>query len=269
MQWEAVQSARSHKCAKSMQAVARGMKASIDHASLYSLAWFCFNETHQHPLLEGQGARTWDDFVFMLAHLEGTEEERTDDIPDEIKNLPRWYQPAVEGIEFRLEAWNNSTDEDRLVEVMKDLIGEPSVADQLTKDLQIEVAAAVALSRIDEPTDRQVEWWARRVYVVANAMNGRVGRLLERHRPEAVREIREMLELASNDRTDPESEEPIAVPKMVQDALAVGLALEDAPDPSKPKRTNRPSTPKEPDLDELDLPPPVVHRSRDLNTGSE
>ena len=113
-QWEAVQSARNRNCAASLEAVARGMKASIDHASLYSQSWFCFNEVHQRPLMD---ARVKDEREFerLLTHFEGPEEKR-EDLPDEIKKFPRWYQPAVDGIEHRESVrlktvtWNDTTE---------------------------------------------------------------------------------------------------------------------------------------------------------------
>ena len=102
-QYEAVQMARNRQCADSLDAVRAGMKASIDHATLYSQSWFCFNEVHQRPLMEAQ-AESWEDFRRLAEHFEGPADMREEQ-SEETKRLPPWFRPAADGIEYRLEAW--------------------------------------------------------------------------------------------------------------------------------------------------------------------
>ncbi len=281
LQWLAVQAARQHKCAESLETVGKAMKNSIDHASLYSQAWFCFNETHQRPLIEGK-AETWEDFIFLLEHFEGAlnaKDEQTEDI----KKLPVWFRPAPDGIEFRLQQWNDTDRDNRIREVMADRLGEPTLADHLANDVLLELAAAEGLAAVEEPNDRVIAWWARRVYVVSASMNGRIGRLLENHRPELVTEIRERLKRIATPQLpdveelppveNPEGEdvevepppepEPIPVPEMVAKAYEVGSGSAEAPDPTKPVKRTGPVKPKEPELEDLtDVPDAVIHRGR-------
>lgn len=257
-QWEAVQYARAHDCERALDAVAKGMGLSVDHATLYSQAWFCFNEIDQRPLIEARVER-WEDFTFLLPHFEGAPEDRQAIEDDETRKLPHWYRPAIGGIEYRLEAFQRSTREDRLAEVIADLLGEPTVADHLAHDLLLEALAAEGLSRLDEPNERVIEWWARRVYVVTAAMNGRVGRLLETHRPEVVPLIRELLEAATTPRPLPPPSEddeappdPIPVPAPVLQAREVALGLAPPPTVAKAVVKPKPVVPQEPDLSAYD-----------------
>jgi len=251
LQWEAIQAARNNRCSEALDTVAKAMEASIDHAGLYSQAWFCFMENHQRALRDGQGAKTWQDFPFILDHFEGPPEQRDRDEP-ELAKLPRWFWPAAGGLEYRLEAWENSSRKDKFVDVMADLRGEPTATDELLADVWMEANAAVGLSKVEDPNDKVVEWWARRVYVTARALNGRTGRLIESHRPEALQPLRDMLAEATTAR-EPEEEgaKPIPVPDSIMEAYNVGMGLEDAPDPLKPRRKGPPPPPKEPDLDAL------------------
>jgi len=268
LQWEAVQAARNHECRAAVEAVAAGMRMSVDHATLYSQAWFCFNDTHQRPLAERK-VRDWQDFVFLIPHLEGPPEDRDEYLDEKAKKFPRWYQPAVNGIEFRLESWSQSNDKDKMNLVLVDLLGEPTVADHLAKDILLEAYAAEGLARIEDPDQRVIDWWARRVYVVASALNGRIGRLLEAHRPELVPQIREMIERAT---TAPElteaqianGETPRQIPPVIQQAYEVGIGLQPAPDAVKRTTARvRPEIYEPTDEDLLDDRDTKVYRPKD------
>lgn len=269
-QWEAVQKARNHQCAESLDSVRRGMKASIDHATLYSQSWFCFNDVHQRPLADAE-LESWEDFPRLMEHFEGSREKR-DELPDEIKRLPRWFQPPVDGIEYRLVAWRDYDEKDRMGPVMFDLIGAPTVADQLARDVLLEAQAAVALSKVEDPNDKVIDWWARRVFYATQAMNGRVGRLLEDNRPELIPVIEGLIEEATTERepdeTDPPNTRAKPVPQVVTDAWETAKGLRDKPDPKRVSRNTGPARPLEPDLEGLDLDPARVHRPGELVTES-
>jgi len=272
VQWVSVQAARNKRCAKALDEVQKGMSTSIDYAALYRGAWLCFVDTHQRPL-EQASVQQAEDFIFVLPHFEGAPEERETQLSDpEIAKLPEWYQPAVDGIEFRLERYADSNQSDKLVDVLNDQFGEPTVADQLAKDIHMVALAAVGLSRVetdDEHLQRKVTmWWARRVYVATRAMNGRAGRALERHRPELIPEIRALLQEATTPRELPD-ETTTTVPDEV--VLAKDVALGNAPAPTA-KKTVKPTyvPPKEPDLSDLEdeLGPTKVERAGDPNFGN-
>jgi serine/threonine protein phosphatase PrpC len=217
-QWAAVQAARNHNCPKALDVVTKGMFVSIDHATLYASSWFCFNETNQRPLALAE-VDHWKDFGFLLPHFEGSQERREQVETDEQRELPLWYRPAVGGIEYRLEAWAGSGADDLMADVLADLLGEPAVADDLSKDLLLEATAAAGLSQIEEPDSAAIQWWARRVYVTARALNGRPGRMLEAHRPEVLPRIRALLDIATTPRELPEEDladgetEPVPAPE--------------------------------------------------------
>jgi serine/threonine protein phosphatase PrpC len=198
-QWAAVQAARNRDCAKALDVVKNGMLVSMDHAPLYDSAWKCFNDTHQRMLAQAEVERP-EDFSFLVHHFEGPPDEREERESAEVKALPIWFRPAVGGIEYRLEAWSKSGPEDLMIEVLADLIGEPSVADHLARDLLMEAEAAAGLSRVEDPDEQVIDWWARRVFVTTRAMHGRPGRLLEQHRANVVPRIRALLAEATTPR---------------------------------------------------------------------
>ena len=174
---------------------------SVDHAQLYEQAWYCFNNTHQRPLAQAEAAH-WEDFSFLVHHFEGTPEEREARLTPLDMRRPIWHRRAVGGVEYRMEKWSGSLAEDLLADVLNDIVGEAIVADHLVKDVLMEAEAAVGLSRVENPNPRVINWWARRVYVTAWAMHGRIGRLIEQHRPEMVPVINALLEEAT--RAQPE-----------------------------------------------------------------
>lgn len=266
LQWEAVQSARNKDCAESLDAVRRGMVVSIDHATLYTQAWFCFNESRQRPLEEAR-IDSQREFYYQLPNFEGEPKDRAEQLdpsdPEGKKtmaHLPAWYRPAVDGIEYRLEAWENSDDEDLMAEVMTDQFGDPTVADHLAKDILLEVAAAEGLSRFDERSEDIIEWWARRVYVVSRAMSGKIGRQLELHRPDLVPRILETLDRATQP-YETKSGRTVPVPEVVLRARRVGEGEEPPPTvKAKTKVKVKPIT--EPSLEDLTDGKPVIHRGK-------
>ncbi|MCB9676011.1 MAG: serine/threonine-protein phosphatase [Alphaproteobacteria bacterium] len=225
-QFVAVQAARDHKCAESLDAVQEAMALSPDHAKLYSQAWFCFQESHARQLVNSK-VENYEQFAELESHFRGWPEFGDPEDLEwtaEDKRLPLWYRPARDGVEYRLEAWASSSEDDLMREVMIDLKGEPSIADDFAADVLVEAQAAVALSRAEPRTPDIEEAWARRVYVVSSALKGRVGKLLRTHRPELVPQLEEMLETA----TTAQAEGP-AVPGNIAKAHKVGTGEEPPP----------------------------------------
>jgi hypothetical protein len=251
LQFQAVDASRRRDCPAALAAVQKGMReVSIDHATLYKGAWFCFNEAYQRRLEQAE-AVTWDDFTYQLPHFEGPPETKAAAIREnkDLEKLPSWYRPAVGGLGYRLEQFSADPQMD---EVLVDLFGEPTIADHLAKDLHMEALAAVGLSRIP-PDDREPvmeEAWARRVYVLASALKGRPGRLLDAHRRELIPELRALLDEATTQRMGPDGDLR-EVPKMVLEARQV--AEGNLPPPTQKKITApKPVDPRllEPDLGE-------------------
>ena len=257
VQFSAVSAARNKECAKALHEVQRGMEISIDYARLYNQAWLCFADAHQRPL-EQAHVVYWEDFRYIVPHFEGTPEERRGALEEdpELKNLPEWYRPAVDGVEFRLERYAESNDNDKLVDVLNDQFGEPTVADQLAVDLHLVALAAEGLSRVNDPSDEAVQWWARRVYVATRALNGRVGRTIDRHRHEMIPVIRELLKEASEPR-QLHGGGMSTVPEVVLLARDVGLAKVALP--AKTVATKEVYVaPTEPTLEELEVDEPAT-----------
>ena len=163
---------------------------------------------------------------------------------------------------------------DLLADVLSDIVGESVVADHLVKDVLMEAEAAVGLSRVKNPNPRVINWWARRVYVTATAMHGRIGRLIEQHRPEMVPIINALLDEATRPQPerlqsmreamadDPNAETLIeqqwdetGLPKSVAlaQATALGLAmpeLEPEPEVAPKPAVRRAPQPKAPKVEE-------------------
>lgn len=273
VQYQSVQAARNKRCAQSLAEVQQGMSMSVDYAALYRGAWLCFVDVHQRPL-EQASVEGPQDFIFVLPHFEGPPEERQAQARDpELAKVPEWFRPAVDGIEYRLEAYLVSDQSDKLVDVLNDQFGEPTVTDQLARDLHLVALAAEGLSRAETDDGFLQEkvrmWWARRVYVATRAMNGRVGRAIERHRPELVPEIRELLERATSPRSDADGNE-IPVPEMVIQARDVGLGAAPPPSVIKAKKAAY-VPPKELDFSDLDddAGSATVQRAGEPNFGTD
>jgi len=270
VQWVSVQAARNKQCARALSEVQRGMSTSIDYAALYRGAWLCFVDTHQRPL-EQASVETWEDFIYVLPHFEGAPEERRAQLEEDptLEEVPEWYRPAIDGIEYRLERFGESTDNDRLVDVLNDQFGEPTVADQLAKDVHMVALAAAGLARVPEPNERVVNWWARRVFVATKAMHGRAGRAIERHRPELIPVIRDLLREATSPRTLDDGT-VVEVPEPVLEAREV--ALGNQPPPTEKKKAEPVYVPpKEPELSDLedDVGPTEIRRPGNPNFGND
>ncbi len=67
---KAVRAARNHRCREALDTVRGAIQRSIDYASLYSVAWFCFNDTDQATLAHARAA-TYEAFLPLLPHFEG------------------------------------------------------------------------------------------------------------------------------------------------------------------------------------------------------
>lgn len=226
LQYEAVSAARRRDCPTAMAAVQEGMRdVSIDYATLYRGTWLCFNEAHQRKL-EQDESPTWGDFVYQLVHFEGAPEAMAaaSDRDPTRRRYPRWFRDPVGGIEYRLKQY---AEDEQMVDVLDDLIGNASIADHLAKDVHLEALAAVGLSRVPpaERTPAQIDSWARRVYFTAWALRNRPGRLLDAHRKELVLELRELLDDATS---SPEGTS-WPVPKVVAQARLVGEGHAPAP----------------------------------------
>lgn len=242
-QFVAVQAAREKECGKSLDYVWEAMRISPDYAQLYSQAWLCFNSVHAAPL---QVARITEPRRFgdLETHFRGWPPpgEPEIDWTDAAKRMPLWFRPALGGVEYRLEAWARSSDDDRMRKVMVDLKGEPTVTDELATDLWVEASAARALSEAEDLTPELEEAWARRVFVIASALEGRIGVLLRTHRPELVPQFEEVIKLVAEGEN---------VPRDVTTALKVARGEMDPPHLRKvrPQPTEVQPTLKEPDLD--------------------
>jgi protein phosphatase len=252
-----VQAARDRKCAESLTAMQEAMDVSSDNAKLYSQVWYCFNDAHSKPL-DGRSLADPASFAELEQHFRGWPAPGEDTIQwtPEDKKVPLWFRQAPGGLEHRLEFWAESNEDDLMREVMTDLKGEATVTDDLARDIWMEAAAAVALSKVEDPDDATTEAWARRVYVTARALGGRTGRLLKTHRPELVPKLEEMLAEAT---TVPEDAK---LPGDVEKALAVGRGEEESPT-VRPVGRPRPAQDvlKEPDLGEgTDDVPDQIHR---------
>lgn len=233
-QFRAVDAARRRECAVSLENVQVGMVKSIDHCRLYSTAWLCFNEAHTRPM-ENVVAKDFHDLQFQLWHLEGTPEAKNLAVGRDptLEKRPAWYRPAVDGLEYRLEAWNR---DGRFADYIADLRGEPNVADDIARDVHLEALAAAGLACVppSERTPAMEMAWARRVYVVASALRGRAGRLLNQHRSSLVPTLRELLDKSVADYVGPDGK-VVPVPAVVREAYDVGAGNKEVPDVERPR----------------------------------
>ncbi|MCB9682935.1 MAG: protein phosphatase 2C domain-containing protein [Alphaproteobacteria bacterium] len=218
-QTKAVRAARNKRCREALDTVREAIAKSIDYASLYGAAWYCFNDTHTNVLGHARAA-TWDDFKPLLEHFEGnrripvgafpptpppdddaTADADPDANPDAAPSTPAplpdmpdiWQIPAAGGVEYRLALFEIDGDMQGFRDIIVDLLGEAQVADHLAADVLIEATAAASVARMDDPTPEALQVWARRVYVASRAMTGPVGELIRAHRPEVAGMIEALL----------------------------------------------------------------------------
>jgi protein phosphatase len=262
LQNEAMNAVKRKDCPRALLAVQRGMReVSPDHAVLYRSAWVCFTDAHQRPLMAAQAA-TFDDLQLLLPHFEGAPELRRNPGSEELKKVPVWGRPALDGIEFRLEQWS---DDPEMHEVVAGLFGEPQLADTIAVDLHLVALAAEGLSRIppDMRNPRIEETWARRVYVVARALTGPAGRMLGQHRRDILQIVRDLQATATTPHDPGDGTEPWLVPEMVLEAKEAGEGLRPVIPKPKPKPINVRDL--EPDLQVEEDPEVGIERSGDPN----
>ncbi len=259
VQFDAVNAARNKECARSLSLVRGMIDISIEYAALYQPAWLCFTDAHQLRLEQAR-VESWEDFRYILPHFEGTPEAHRAALEEHpaLEDLPARYRPAVDGIEFRLEHYADSDNEDKLADVLSDLFGDPTMADQLAVDLHLVVLAAEGLSRVEDPSDEVAQWWARRVYVATKALNGRVGRVIERHRHELIPVFRELLKEATEPRELPNGTKT-TIPAVVLEARDVALGKIPPPN-AKPVKKDVYVPPKDLDPEDLEVDGPVEVR---------
>jgi len=230
------QSVKDGECAKALVAAMEAMADSVDYGEMYKEVWLCFDVAHQQPLANAR-ADTVEAFEKLLPHFEGT--------PQPSSGWPYWYLPPTDGIEFRLDKLLASGDVDLFSEAMLDQYGPERMADELSRDVLLEAQAAVALSRIEDPTPRHVEWRARRVYSVARAMVGLPGALIKEQNPENAELVAGLLDEATGGAwSDKSRTAPVAA---VQEALAVGRGDLDAPRRARPIVVAAPEPEPEPE----------------------
>jgi hypothetical protein len=187
-----IDSARQAHCEEALDAWSGGMAMSEDHCVLARTVWTCFTEVHRRPLLD-RSFRDFGELVPLLVHLEG-EPERRAEYARELSEigLPSWLWPAPSGLERRLDAFQWDRE---LQEAVLDLYGEGVLTDQLAADLLLEAEIAAALQRLpaDQRTPYLEEVWARRVYVVVDALYGRPGELMQVHGRQMYDELRALV----------------------------------------------------------------------------
>lgn len=69
-QTKAVRAARNKRCREALDTVRDAIRKSIDYASLYGAAWYCFNDTHTNALARARAA-TFSEFEPLIPHFEG------------------------------------------------------------------------------------------------------------------------------------------------------------------------------------------------------
>lgn len=221
-QLRAVQAIRSRRCAEGLEAVELGVAQSPDHAVLYQAIWSCFQQ-HQVRLLAAE-VEGIDAFGDLLRWLEGPRDpERIEgQLPPGIgiDEVMPWALPPAGGIEYRLAVWMDTwSDPQGFALSLRELIGEPFVADALSTDVLLELQAAIALSRVAEPTEERDQLWARRVYWAAQALaDPSFSELIHRHRPDLVPELRRLYGEATTARDGRE------LPVPVQLAMQLGTS---------------------------------------------
>ncbi len=194
----AIRQARSKECREAMQTVDSAMERSVDHAVLYRTAWICFNENDQLTLSQAN-ATTFREFQALEPHFRGTAVKAGTPVMASADGSVApgftwtWGQPAQGGIEYRLERFLADRELRGFQDVMFDMVGEPTVADQLGVDLLLEATAAAAASRSDANEPALIDMWARRVYYDTAAMNGALGSLIREYRPELAEVIDNLL----------------------------------------------------------------------------
>jgi len=227
------QAVKDGRCAEALVATMEAMSDSVDYGDMYKEVWLCFNVVHHQPLASAT-AETPEGFGALLPHFEGK--------PQPDSRWPAWYLPATSGIEFRLDKYMGSGEVDLFAEAMLDQYGAERLADQLLRDILLEAQAAVSLSRLEDPSPLHVQWWARRVYTIARAMEGLPGELIREQSPDGAELTEGLLDEATRGAySDPTREAPT---REVQEALEVGRGDLEAPRRSRPLVVTAPPPPE-------------------------
>ena len=197
-----VEASRNGECATAMSKMSEALTNSSDYAILYKKIWRCYNVSHQKPLKAK--LNSWKEMRPLIVHFQGnTATNRTKNDEESLASsddVPAWARPAAGGIEQRLEAWSNSSLGDGLMhDVVRDHFSQQVVATNLANDLLIEVTAALALSRVQNPPDEVVQWWARRLYYSQMYWDSPVGHIVKEYQPAITSSFEQMLKTASND----------------------------------------------------------------------
>ncbi len=245
------QSLRERRCAEAHRLMAEeAIPESTAYAKLYSEVWLCFTTHHSHtfrpqPLQDDKRTSLRDDEVqrtpqpqVVVRDLTSFQSYLINMQGDTMPETP-WGEPAIDGIEYRLEAFETSVDDtDIFRAVVLDVLGPQVIADDLGRDLLVEAQAALALSVLPDAyrNDQTILWWARRVYVVRRAMDGPAGQLIKNQSLDLAKQIEVTLATA----VPPPPEEPAEdgqpvpldpVPPLVRQAIEAATAEGELPEP--------------------------------------
>ena len=188
-----VESARNGECSQSLSRLETALAESSDYAILYKKVWRCYTYSHQKPLKAN--VTSWKEMRALIPHFQGN---TVVNVSSSDSNNPYWFKAPNGGIEQRLEAWNGSSLGDGLMgDVVRDHFSQEVVATNLANDLLIEASAALALSRVQNPPDEVVHWWARRIYFAGKFWDRPAGQIVRLYQPAAVDSFEQMLGEAS------------------------------------------------------------------------
>ena len=138
---------------------------------------------------------SWKEMRALVPHFQGNS---VVDPTNTSEDNPYWFRAPSGGIEQRLEAWNRSSLGDGLMgDVVRDHFSQEVVATNLANDLLIEASAALALSRVQNPPDEVVHWWARRIYFAGKFWDRPAGQIVRLYQPAGVDSFEQMLNEAS------------------------------------------------------------------------
>ena len=239
-----VNAARSKECAAALDAVDQGMAYSPDHAPLYEVAWGCFDAAHGGPVL---AAKLYEPAALadLLPHLQGDPTLRP--LDKEAEKLPTWAQPAVDGLEYRLDAIVTPKRGEKMVEILSDRLGAGRFADTLGADLVLEAEIAAALAAAPSLTSEQQIWWARRLFVVSRFTASPVWAFVQSQRPDLSARVDAAMDAATHPKAANGDLRPL--PSEVSTALAAGQTGErPAPKKSEVSASRAPLEPTDEDL---------------------
>ncbi|TVQ90937.1 MAG: serine/threonine-protein phosphatase [Deltaproteobacteria bacterium] len=184
---------RGSGCAGVEEIIKDSLRRSPAFSPLYRDLWNCYRDLHD-PHVGGQLTSAIH-FIDKRPHLEGQPVQPNPDRP-----LPLWYLPAQDGIERRMDLYDESAGvRDGFHDVINDAIDPEIIASRFHYDLMALAAYAAAFSNLPNPTSAQIQDWARRVYYTRKHRDSAVGRLVQELDPAADRRIRDVLAAATFD----------------------------------------------------------------------